>query len=124
MELDFQDLYLAYPGIPNYQPNVIVEDDVIQVIIQKYEMLIMTDKGELFGDPNFGCDLPRLLFQTQISATKVTSIIQQQLQLYIQEISTVNYDLNVVFMTDPSNYQDVMIVNFQIADYEINSVIS
>ena len=30
-----------------------------------------------------------------------------------------NYDLNVVFTQDPDNFQEMMYVYFQLADYEV-----
>jgi len=121
---DFKDHYIGYLGHPRFIINKIIEDDVIRVIIQKYEMLLFTNKGELLGDSNFGCDLQRLLFETRISRSGVRTIIIDQINEYIQEIQNVNYVLNVEFSTDPENFQEVMEINFTIADYEVYSFVS
>jgi phage baseplate assembly protein W len=123
-EFDFKDHYIGYKGHPRFVINKIIEDDVIRVIIQKYEMILFTNKGELFGDPDFGCDLPILLFQTRISAQNVKKIIQNQINKYIPELSNTNYQLDVTIVNDPENYQEVMIIDFQIADVEVNAVIT
>ncbi len=123
-ELDFRDCYIGYEGHPKFTINKIVVDDIIRVIIQKYEMIIFTNKGELLGDPNFGCDLTKLLFETKISAISVKNIIKEQIRTYINELTDTNYGLDVVFEQDPENFQDVMIINFTISDYEVNAVIS
>jgi hypothetical protein len=123
-EFDFKDHYIGYKGHPRFIVNKIIEDDVIRVIIQKYEMILFTNKGELFGDPDFGCDLPILLFQTRISAQNVKKIIQNQINKYISELSNTNYQLDVTIVNDPENYQEVMIIDFQIADVEVNAVIT
>lgn len=123
-EFDFKDHYIGYKGHPRFVINKIIEDDVIRVIIQKYEMILFTNKGELFGDPDFGCDLPILLFQTRISAQNVKKIIQNQINKYISELSNTNYQLDVTIVNDPENYQEVMIIDFQIADVEVNAVIT
>lgn len=121
---DFKDHYIGYPGHPRFTINKIVEEDIIRVIIQKYEMLIFTNKGELFGDPDFGCDLPKLLFQTKISAESVRKLILQQIKKYIPELSTTNFTLQTSFFQDPENYQDVLQIDFQLADYEVYALIS
>jgi phage baseplate assembly protein W len=123
-EFDFKDHYIGYKGHPRFVVNKIIEDDVIRVIIQKYEMILFTNKGELFGDPDFGCDLPILLFQTRISAQNVKRIIQNQINTYITELANTNYQLEVTITNDPENYQEVMIIDFQIADVEVNAVIA
>jgi len=123
-EFDFKDHYIGYKGHPRFIINKIVEDDVIRVIIQKYEMLLFTNKGELLGDPDFGCDLPKLLFQTKVSAEGVRKIVIQQIRKYIPELSTTNFQLEASFFQDPENYQDVLQIDFQLADYEVYALIS
>jgi len=123
-EFDFKDHYIGYKGHPRFIINKIVEDDVIRVIIQKYEMLLFTNKGELLGDPDFGCDLPKLLFQTKVSSEGVKKIILQQIRKYIPELSTTNFQLQASFFQDPENYQDVLQIDFQLADYEVYAIIS
>lgn len=122
-EFDFRDFYIGYEGHPKFRVNKIITDDLIRVIIQKYEMLIFTNKGELLGDPNFGADLERLLYETKISAPAVRSIIIDQINEYIPELKDVNYQLDVTFEEDPERYQDVMVVEFKLADYEVYALI-
>lgn len=123
-EFDFRDAYIGYQGHPRFTINKIITDDIIRVIVQKYEMIIFTNKGELLGDPDFGCDLEKLLFETKISAFAVKKIINQQIATYINELTSTNYTLDVTFEEDPENYQDIMIVKFTIADYEVLAIIA
>ena len=123
-EFDFRDLYIGYEGHPRFQVNQIITDDAIRVIVQKYEMILFTNKGELLGDPDFGCDLVKLLHQTQISAQAVKKIIIDQIDTYINELQGTDYTLEVSFQEDPENYQDVMVIDFQIADYQVYAVIN
>jgi len=123
-EFDFKDFYIGYEGHPRFTINKIITDDIIRVIVQKYEMILFTNKGELFGDPNFGADLTKLLFETKISAQAVKSIIVSQINAYITELQNTSYTLGVTFQQDPENYQDVMLVDFTLSDYEIKAIIS
>jgi hypothetical protein len=117
--VDFTDFYILYKEHPRYVPKELIEDEVINVIIQKYEMVLFTNKGEVLGDPNFGANLPELLFQTKVSDTYVKDVINEQIATYIPELLSTNYTLNVVFVQDPGNYQDIMFVNLKVADYDI-----
>ena len=123
-EFDFRDLYIGYEGYPRFTINKIITDDAIRVIVQKYEMIIFTNKGELLGDPDFGADLTKLLFETKISAEAVKSNIIDQINQYINELQGTSYTLEVHFEQDPENYQDVMIIDFTLADYEVKAIIS
>jgi hypothetical protein len=119
MSYDFRDFYIRYPGHPDYRSGLLIQDDVISVILQKYEMLIFTNQGELLGDPNFGCNLEELLFETRVDSSIVQNNISDQITQYIPELDNMNYQLNVAFMQDPNNYQDMMVIRFQVADYEV-----
>ena len=46
---DVKDLVIRYDGHPKYISNKIIEDDEIEVIVQKLEMILFTNKGEIFG---------------------------------------------------------------------------
>jgi hypothetical protein len=122
-EFDFRDFYIGYETHPRFQVNKIVTDDLIRVIIQKFETIIFTNKGDLLGDPNFGGDLERLLYETKISASAVRSLIIDQINLYISELKNINYSLSVRFEEDPENFQDVMIIEFSLVDFEVFAII-
>ena len=116
---NFIDFYIGYPGHPNYKSPELIEDDLIRAIVQKYEMIIFTNKGELLGDPNFGADLPSLLYETKLSSEMIEGDIRAQIADYINEIDDIDYDLKVEFFEDPERYQEYMVIGFKIKDYEV-----
>jgi hypothetical protein len=117
--IDFRDFYKKYQGHPKFRENVIIEDDIISVIIQKYEMLLFTNQGEVLGEPLLGCDLERYLFQTKVSAPFVEEKINRQISQFIPELVSMNYTLEVVFAQDIESYQEAMFIYFTLADYEV-----
>jgi hypothetical protein len=119
MAFDFTDFYIKYEGVPKYNSSELVEDDIIRVIIQKYELILFTIKGEVLGDPNFGANLDELLYETTVSEEFVKNTIQEQLIDYVPEIMGISFDVQVVFVQDPENYQDMMFINLTVADYDI-----
>jgi len=116
---NFSDFYIGYPGHPRFVNKELIEDELVRVIVQKYEMIVFTNKGEVFGDPEFGADLPKLLFETKVSATNVENDIRDQISTYIPEIRNIPYKLSVSFYQDPENYQDVMEIFFTIKEYDV-----
>lgn len=117
--IDYSDLYNLYEGHPRYQQNELIEDEVINVVIQKYEMIIFTNTGEVLGQPRLGANLLELLHQTKVSASFVKTRISDQINEFIPEISGIPYYLDVVFSQDPYSYQDIMFIRFQLRDYEV-----
>lgn len=124
MEISFKDHYIGFPGHPKFIVNKLIEDEAIRVVVQKYEMIIFTNKGDVLGDPDFGCDLIKLLFETRISSAAVKRTIIDQINKYIPEISGTSYSLDVQFVENPNKHQEIMIIEFQIAEYEVSAIIS
>lgn len=123
MAFDFSDFYILYPGHPRFNDTQIIEDDLIRVIIQKWEMIVFTNRGELFFDPNFGGDLPRYLNETRLSAETIEGELRSQISTYIPEIESIEYTLKVNIYEDPERYQEYMEVFFQINEYEVYATI-
>ena len=118
-EFDFRDHYIGYEGHPKYVVNKIIEEDAVRVIVQKLEMILFTNKGEVLGQPEFGCDLEYLLFETRIAKSGVIEIIKEQIDSFIPELSNLQYKLQVEISEDPENFQEVMEVLFELASYQI-----
>ena len=117
---NFIDFYIKYPGHPNYTSYKFIEDDTVRVILQKYEMILFTNKGELLGDPNFGCDLTALLHETLLSAPAIEGDIRAQIADYIPELEGINYELSVEINQDPDNFQEYLYIFFSISEVEVN----
>ncbi len=116
---DYIDFYIKSPNHPKFNDTSLIEDDLIRVIIQKYEMIILTNKGDVFGDPNFGTSLEELLNQTKVSDRFVKDEINNQIYEYIPEISSVNYELDVKFIKDVNMIYEIMLVKFKISEFEV-----
>jgi hypothetical protein len=116
---DYTDFYITNTNEPTFNKYQIVEDDIISVIIQKYKLILFTNKGEVMGDPNFGGDLEYFLFQTKVSNDYVKNNLINQINNYIPELTNMNYYIDLVFTQDPYNYYDTMYIYFKLADYEV-----
>lgn len=120
---NFIDFYIGYPGHPRFKDMSLIEDDVIRVIVQKYEMILFTNKGEVFGQPDFGANVEELLHETRLSAESIEGDIKLQIQEYIEEIKYIDFTLKVSFFEDPERFQEYMEILFQIKDYDVYAVI-
>ncbi len=116
------DFYILYPGHPRYESANLIEDDLIRIIVQKYEMIIFTIKGDVLGDPNFGASLESLLHTTLLSGIAVEESIKAQIDTYIPELQGRKYTLRVEFIQDNTDFREVMVIYFQIADYDVYSI--
>jgi phage baseplate assembly protein W len=86
-------------------------------------MLILTNKGEIFGQPDFGCDLEEYLFETRLSADFIEGEIEEQVRKFIPEVNGINFTLRVNIYEDPERFQEWMEIVFKIADYEVYAAV-
>jgi len=124
MAFNFTDFYLGYPGHPRFRSTTLIEDEALRVIIQKWEMILFTNKGEVFFDPNFGGDLNYYLHDTRLSAETIEADLKKQVSRYISELNNIEYTLKVNFFEDPERYQEYMEIYFQVRDLDVYLVVS
>ena len=121
---DFTDFYIIDRNYNKFNETDLIEDDITKIVVQKYQMLVYTTRGDVLGDPNFGTNLMELLNETRLSAGDIENEIKNQISAYIPEVLNTPYDLIVNFEQDPENYQDIMMIYFNINDYEIVNQVS
>jgi hypothetical protein len=117
---DVKDLVIRYPGHPKYEPGRIIEDDEVEVIVQKLEMILFTNKGEVLGDTEIGCNLEYYLWQTRITTGNLKSKVEEQINTYIPELIALGYSLEVLLYE--GTLRDILYLNFQIKGYNIDFV--
>lgn len=72
--------------------------------------LLMTNKGERFFSPNYGCDLRRLLFEPMSDSLDVESLITPQVEMYIPQIEITKLDIDRSY----SDYTLVINITYKI----------
>jgi len=117
---DVKDLVIRYPGHPRYEPDRIVEDDEIEVIVQKLEMILFTNNGEVLGDVEIGCNLEYYLWQTNVTTGNLKSKVENQINTYIPELIALGYTLDLQIYE--GTLQDILYLNFVIKGYNIEFV--
>ena len=119
MNINYQDLTIRYPGHPKYDPYKIVETDILEVIVQKLEMLLLTNQTEVLGEDNyaFGANIEYYLWETNLSNINLKQKITQQISNFIPELDQIGYSLSLDIYE--GDYQDMMQLNFIIQGYNV-----
>ena len=116
--LNSRDLNIRYNGHPKYNQYRVLEDRPIELIIQKLEMLLLTNRGDVLGDPNFGCNLEHHLWRTDTPNDSIQKNIYEQIYTYIPEIN--NYKFSVKVELYEGTVRDIMNINIKIEDNAVN----
>jgi hypothetical protein len=89
-----KDLYVQGEDEIGYQNAVIEVNSKLYNVIQKIRMILLTDKGDVLGDPDFGCSLFQYIFELNLSVSEVNQEISRQIERYINEDSR-EFDIKV-----------------------------
>jgi len=76
------EIYNRDPGDFGYKDDVIETTDPIEICIGQIKMLLLTNKGEVLGDPLFGIALDELIFNLELSEESVKAEIDFQMNTY------------------------------------------
>ena len=115
-----KDIYIKYKGHPKFTTSDPETSSATELIVNKMEMLLFTNKNEVFDDPNFGCDLPVYLWQTQVNSSFIKESIIEQFNEYIPELQPTDYKLDIYIY--PGVLQDILVIDIKIDEVEINAI--
>jgi hypothetical protein len=123
LQPDFKDIVIRWPGHPKYiDRNYIIENELIEVIVQKLEMVLFSNKGDVIGDEDMGCNLEYYLWSTTIPNESLRKIVIDQIVKYIPELYTIGFDF--VLNIFEGTVQDILVLDFTIKGYNVNFVFS
>jgi phage baseplate assembly protein W len=117
---DYKEINIRYQGHPKFLSTKVIEDNIIEVIIQKLEMILFTRKGSVIGDSDFGCDIEFYLWQTRVPANIIKKNIQDQIIKYIPELTSMEYTITIDLYN--GTLRDIMYVNVIIKDFSVNFI--
>jgi len=117
---DIKDFNIRYNGHPKYNESRFVEDRTLEFIIQKLEMVLFTNKGDLLDDYDFGANLEYYLWSTNVPVNKIEKEIQRQINKYIPELNTVDYKITTDIYEGTA--KDILQINITIKDIDINFI--
>ena len=100
----------------------IIENNAVEVIVQKLEMILFTNKNEILGQEgvNVGADLEFYLWNTNVSNDILKSKVVQQINQYVPELNLMGYTFDLVLYE--GTVKDIMELKFVIQGYNINFV--
>jgi hypothetical protein len=78
------DIYFRGPGDPNYRDGIYQVTDEIENTIQQVRMTLLTKKGEVLGETDFGFGMERYLFEfDSFSLPVIDQDANEQIATYV-----------------------------------------
>jgi phage baseplate assembly protein W len=108
-----RELYVQSDTEDAFQNYYIDETNPVNIVKQKIRMILLTNKGDVLGEPLFGVGLENYVFELEDVKEQLISEINDQVEKYIGEDST-EYDIRVDI--DYNQYSRTGIINVYIND--------
>ena len=78
------DFFFRDPTDPNYRTGIYESSDKIENTITQIRMTLLTRKGEVLGEPNFGFDATGYLFEFEgVSLDNIEKTADEQIHNYV-----------------------------------------
>jgi phage baseplate assembly protein W len=91
------ELYVKDVGDPNFNPNKVHIESEIQQLITQIENTLFTNRAEVLGSPEFGCNLEDLVYSLGLNEQQIKSTIDSQLQEYCPLAQKYNVESEIRF---------------------------
>jgi len=80
----YLDFYMRTQDDPNFVTGVLQVSDPTESLVEQIKMTLLTDRGEVLGDSNFGFGAYDYLFDTHTADTQAISAkADQQINSYV-----------------------------------------
>jgi hypothetical protein len=109
-----REIYNRDPDDPSYNPYQLETTDPVEICIGQIKMLLLTNKGEVMGDPQFGLNLEDLIFTLQVSEYSLKKELDLNLQTYVPLFSRLGGSYELKFYQ--GTLRDIATLDFMISE--------
>lgn len=80
-----RDFYMRSEDDPKFRPDQIEVYDELESTINQVKMTLLTNKGEVLGEPSFGLEVTKYLFDFELDPFKLSDEANAQIQQFVSE---------------------------------------
>ncbi len=108
-----KDFYMRSEGDPKYKSGVIQISDETEEAISQVKMTLLTERGSVLGEPNFGIDVNKYLFDFDADPFGLSNYANSQVELYVASSKKKKIDVIPSKFTDDKD-RDVFVLEINI----------
>jgi hypothetical protein len=91
------EIYNKDPEDFNYKENILEITNPTDICVGQLKMMLVTNRGEVLGDPKFGLNLEDLVFSLDLSESSLRERINEHLRIYVPLFAQLNGYFEVKF---------------------------
>lgn len=117
------ELYVKYVGDPNYDPRQVHIENEVQRLITQIETILFTNRGEVLGSPDFGCNLEDMIYSLGFNEHQIKTTIDSQIRAYCPLATKYKVTSQISFVRGPARdiaYVDITINNKYLVQIYVN----
>jgi hypothetical protein len=106
------EIYNRDPSDFNYKSDIVEITQPVEICLGQLKMFLLTNKGDVLGDPKFGLNLEDLVFSLELSEKTLRDEIEQGLRFYVHLFAQLGgyFDLKFYQGTE----RDIALLDFYI----------
>jgi hypothetical protein len=116
-----RDFYTRTLDDPKYLGDRVEVSDDLESTIQQVKMTLFTKKGEVLGEPDFGIDLNKYLFEYDIDPMSLSHEATSQVNKYVAEARKRQITVNPSLYPDDKSNRDILVLLIDIPELK-NSI--
>ncbi len=116
-----RDFYTRTMDDPKYLGDRVEISDDLESTIQQVKMTLFTKKGEVLGEPDFGLDLNKYLFEYDLDPMSLSHEATSQVNKYVAEARKRQITVNPSLYPDDRANRDILVLLIDIPELK-NSI--
>tara|TARA_Y100000385_G_C12774423_1_gene500703 strand:- start:223 stop:597 length:375 start_codon:yes stop_codon:yes gene_type:complete len=109
---NIRDFYTRDENDPKFRPDQVEVYDDLEACITQVRMTLLTNKGEVLGEPDFGIQVEKYLFDFDLNPFQLSDEANSQVGKYVSESKRRNITLSPYYVDDEKgNKQYVLNIN-------------
>lgn len=108
-----KDFYMRSDEDPKYKQGVLQVTDETEEAISQIRMTLLTSKGEVLGEPEFGLDVNKYLFDFDTDPFGLSKDANLQVETYVTAAKIKNIEITPSKFTDDRD-RDVFVLEVNI----------
>jgi len=111
-----RDFYIRPESDPAHRPEQLEVTDDIESLLQQIKMTLFTNKGEVLGEPDFGLEVEKYLFEFNVNPHLLTKEAYSQLDRYVGESRKRDINIRPAVYNDDKSNRDIFVLLIDIPE--------
>jgi hypothetical protein len=114
-----REFYLRPTEDPAYVPDQLEINDELESTVQQIKMTLFTNRGEVLGEPNFGVEVEKYLFEFSIDPFLLTKDAGGQLDAYVTESKKRKITVTPASYPDQTSGREIFVLLINIPEVKL-----